>query len=93
MNKTFLTGNEANDVNSITDVKYYTEGSACDTEGALVPNPDNCGQFLVCNHQKFLAFPCASGLHFDDKIKACNTIEAAQCQLGVGTVQGPDSLR
>jgi len=57
----------------------YKEGAPCNQGGVLVPNPGNCESFLTCVHDKFLAQSCQSGLHFDNKIKACNFPEAANC--------------
>jgi len=57
----------------------YNEGNPCNQEGVLVPNPGDCGSFLICVHEKFIAQSCQSGLHFDNKIKACNFPEAANC--------------
>ena len=48
-------------------------------EGVLVPNPGDCGSFLICVHKKFITQSCQSGLHFDSKIKSCNFPEAANC--------------
>jgi len=57
----------------------YKDGAACNQEGVLVTNPEDCGSFLICVHDKFVSQPCQSGLHFDNKIKACNFPEAANC--------------
>ena len=57
----------------------YSEGSPCNQEGVLVPNPGDCSSFLTCAHEKFVSTPCPAGLHFDNKIKACNFPEAANC--------------
>ena len=43
---------------------------------------------MICNHGKYQAIPCPSGLHFDNKIKTCNSPEAANCQPGL-VVQEP----
>ena len=60
----------------------YNEGNPCNQEGVLVPNPGDCGSFLICVHEKFIAQSCQSGLHFDNKIKACNFIQLAGCEPG-----------
>ena len=60
-------------------VSSYNDGGACNQEGVLVPNPGDCGSFLICANKKFVTQPCASGLHFDTKIKSCNFPEAADC--------------
>ena len=56
----------------------------------LAPNPNDCSSFLICNHGKYEAIPCPSGLHFDYKIKTCNAPEAANCQSGIVVVQEPE---
>ena len=64
----------------------------CNQGGVLVPNPGNCASFLTCVHDKFLAQSCQSGLHFDNKIKACNFPEAANCDgTSVSGSEGGDS--
>ena len=67
-------------------VQYYKSGQSCSNSGKLVANPDDCGSFLICNIDQFIVQPCASGLHWDSKISACNTIELAGCQPGKGDV-------
>ena len=51
----------------------------CNQGGVLVPNPGDCESFLTCVHDKFLAQSCQPGLHFDNKLKAYNFPEAANC--------------
>ena len=68
-------------------VQYYRAGQSCDNSGKLVANPDDCGTFLICNIDQFIVQPCASGLHWDSKISACNIIENAGCQPGKGDIQ------
>ena len=64
----------------------------CNQGGVLVPNPGNCESFLTCVHDKFLAQSCQSGLHFDNIIKACNFLEAANCDgSSVSGSEGEDS--
>ena len=63
---------------------YYQDGTPCTQEGSFAPNPQDCGSFLMCNHQKYIVRPCGGGLHWDNKIKACNSIELAQCEPGAG---------
>ena len=58
---------------------FYVFLAPCNQGGVLVPNPGNCESFLTCVHDKFLAQSCQSRLHFDNKIKACNFLEAANC--------------
>ena len=42
----------------------------------------------MCDNEKFIAVPCAQGLHFDAKNKICNFPQNAKCQPGQG--QYPD---
>jgi hypothetical protein len=70
---------------SIYRVTYYKEGSECSAGSpGLVPNPEDCGSYLICDQDKFVRQPCPASLHWDPKISACNFPEAANCQPGVG---------
>ena len=70
----------------------FTRIAPCNQGGVLVPNPGDCGSFLTCVHEKFVAQPCQSGLHFDNKIKACNFPEAANCDGTSSSEEGDSSL-
>ena len=60
------------------------------TSGSLAPNPDDCGSFLICVHEKYLTGKCSTGLHFDSKINACNYPDAAKCSVNSG--QGSSAI-
>ena len=64
-------------------ILFVLLGQACSALGGFAPNPSDCSSFLVCNHDKYIVQPCAIGLHWDNKIKACNTIELAGCEPGM----------
>ena len=72
--------------------EFYTEGSKCPQEGSFAPNPADCGSFLMCNHGKYIVRPCGGGLHWDNKIKACNSIDLAECKPGEGASPGIPGL-
>ena len=55
---------------------------ACSLTGSFAPNPADCGSYLICNHKKYFAQRCSPGLHWDNKIKACNFIQVAGCEPG-----------
>ena len=59
------------------------------TSGSLAPNPDDCGSFLICDHQKYVTFKCATGQHFDSKLKVCNFPHAANCIANYGQGSTP----
>ena len=42
----------------------------------------------MCDNEKYIAVPCAQGLHFDAKNRICNFPQNANCQPGQG--QYPD---
>ena len=70
---------------------FYREGQACSATGGFAPNPADCSSFLICNHDKYVVKPCGDGLHWDNKIKACNFIDLAGCQPGSVQAQGQGS--
>ena len=73
-----------NDIlNRIFRISFVLLGQACSALGGFAPNPSDCSSFLVCNHDKYIVQPCAIGLHWDNKIKVCNSIELAGCEPGM----------
>ena len=72
----------ASDSECEENVDFYQEGSPCTQQGAFKPHPTDCGKFLMCNNEAYIERPCGGGLHWDQKISACNFPKEAQCQPG-----------
>ncbi|XP_054724402.1 chondroitin proteoglycan 2-like isoform X1 [Uloborus diversus] len=54
----------------------------------LIPHPDNCQKFYLCDNGTPYLRSCQSGLHFNSKIQACDYPENVNCE-SVGFTRSP----
>ncbi|KZC13123.1 hypothetical protein WN55_05546 [Dufourea novaeangliae] len=47
----------------------------------LLPNPDNCKTFYLCNEGVPILLECPVGLGFNPKLKVCDYLENINCEV------------
>ena len=50
----------------------FAEGLGCSELGSMEADPDDCGSFLLCNHNVYQKMACRDGTHYDPQVKVCN---------------------
>ncbi|GLV44873.1 obstructor-G [Carabus blaptoides fortunei] len=54
-------------------------------EDALLPNPDNCGTYIQCVHEKPMVRDCPAGLHWSPDACRCEWPSIAKCTTTDGS--------
>ncbi|KAG8229163.1 hypothetical protein J437_LFUL009233 [Ladona fulva] len=55
----------------------------------LLPNPDDCGSYCVCDWGNAIWMPCPAGLHFNPVLKVCDWPADAGCDGSASTPRPP----
>ncbi|GLV44874.1 uncharacterized protein CBL_14554 [Carabus blaptoides fortunei] len=76
-----------NSTTTTTDASTIQPWSSCDGVphyiDVLLPNPDDCGSYIQCVHQKPVIRPCPGGLHWSVAANRCEWPDIAKCVLDI----------
>ena len=65
----------------------FAEGLGCSELGSMEADPDDCGSFLICNHNEYQKMACRDGTHYDPQVKVCNHPDQVKCEVGGNSVK------